>query len=201
MSATDWADRMYGMLEPYTYADAQNDYSLQEFLKSIGEMYEEIIDLAYDTTDGDDGWTLLTDITRVPSKAIDWLSQFVGVRQIEGLTDAQKIQRIAAREGFSRGTPHGMRAAAQVFLTGAKTVNLFERDTSPYHLTVQTYASQTPNSTVVQAALLSQKPAGIVMVYTVVTGQNYLQLRTAHSPYSATKSFYPTYGNVRNDAP
>ena len=367
---------MYGILEPYTYADAKNNYSLQEFLKAIGEMYEEIIDLAYDTADGHDGWTLLTDVTRVPSKAIDWLSQFVGVRQIEGLTDAQKIQRIAAREGFSRGTPGGMRAAAQVFLTGGQTVNIFERDTSPYHMAVQTYESQTPPADLpttnivpnggfetnltgwsssanarstdyahsgvaslkssaltyeyttfaipvavgdvfvvsvwrkcvnhagsgggaavvvepgtgaydqvslpgsapqsalnagnrewervmtkytitnagtgvmpliltamyggtgtsgfayfddvqierksvatpyvhtdgapasrpagqgpVGAALLSQKPAGIVMVYSVMPGQNYQQLKAAHSPYSAVKSFYSNYSKVRNDTP
>ena len=36
MGATDWADRMYGVLEPYTYADAQNDYALREFLRAIG---------------------------------------------------------------------------------------------------------------------------------------------------------------------
>lgn len=200
MSATDWADRMYGVLEPYTYADAQNGYALQKFLESIGEMYEEIIDFAYDT-DTDDGWTLLLDVARVPSKAIDWLGQFVGVVPLDGLTDAQKIQRIVAREGFSRGTPHGMRAAAQVFLTGTKTVNIFERDTSPYHLTVQTYTSQTPNSAAVLAALISQKPAGLVMVYSVVAGQNYQQLKTNHTPYSAVKSFYPNYSGVRNDAP
>ena len=143
MSATDWADRMYGMLEPYTYADAQNNYSLQEFIKSIGEMYEEIIDLAYDTPAGDDGWTLLTDITRVPSKALDWLGQFVGIVPVAGLTDQQKVDRIIAREGFKRGTPEGMRAAAAIFLTGTQSVVLYERDTSPYHLTVQTYQSET----------------------------------------------------------
>jgi hypothetical protein len=192
---------MYAVLEPYTYADAQNDYSLQEFLRAIGEMYEEIIDLAYDTDAGDDGWTLLLDVTRVPSKAIDWLSQFVGVTQIAGLTDQQKIDRIIAREGFKRGTPAGMRAAASIFLTGTQTVNLYERDTSPYHLAVNTYTSETPNSAAVLAALTSQKPAGIVMVYTVTNGQTYQQLRTNHSPYSAMKAFYSNYDKVRKDTP
>jgi hypothetical protein len=107
-------------------------------------MYEEIIDFAYDTPDGYDGWTLLMDVTRVPSKAIDWLGQFVGVKPVEGLTDTQKIQRIIAREGFSRGTPAGMKAAAAIFLTGTKSVILYERDTSPYHMSVQTYRSETP---------------------------------------------------------
>lgn len=142
---TRFADRLFLALEPYAYGDAVNDNSLLEFLRAIGELYEEIVTLAYDATTGEEGWSILVDVDRVPSNALDWLSQFVGVVQISGLTDQQKKDRIVAREGFRRGTPAGMRAAAQVYLTGTKTVNILERDTgSAYHMAVQTYQSETP---------------------------------------------------------
>jgi len=102
-----------------------------------------------------------------------------------------------------------MRAAAQATLTGNKTVIINERDgdsaTQPidyaYYLTVETYQGQTPDPAMTQRALLSQKPAGIVLTYVTIAGQTYDQVRTRFATYAALLAAYPTYADVWRDTP
>jgi hypothetical protein len=94
-----------------------------------------------------------------------------------------------------------MVAAAQPHLTDSKTVMLFERDTSAYHLSVRTLTDETPDEDKVLRALMSQKPAGIVLDYDTVSGQTYLQLRTDYATYTLVEADYETYLGVREDAP
>jgi hypothetical protein len=117
-------------------------------------------------------------------------------------------QRIASTDGFQRGTVAALRGAAQATLTGAKTVLLRERDHDPadtpnyaYYLTVTTYTSQTPNPAATLAALLAQKPGGIVLTYHTLAGQDYLTLRTNHATYNDVRTTYASYDAVRTDTP
>lgn len=70
-----------------------------------------------------------------------------------------------------------------------------------YRLSVSTYASQTPNPTATLAALLAQKPAGIVLDYHVSTGQDYVTLKSGTASYATMKTKYPDYIAVVTDEP
>jgi hypothetical protein len=61
--------------------------------------------------------------------------------------------------------------AAQPFLTGTRSVLLFEREGGPWRLTVATRARETPDPAAVEQAIRAQKPIGIVLTYTVISGQ------------------------------
>ena len=136
-------DELYTALEPLTREDEANGNALKILTASMAGMMQEIDDLARDHGE-DPGWSSLMDVAVTPEKSIDWLGQLAGVKPTEGLTADQKRAAVAAHIGFSRGSVAAMRAAAQIFMVGTKTVNFYERDTSPYHLTVQVYGKELP---------------------------------------------------------
>lgn len=193
-------EELYEALRPLAYDDANQDDALWTFCCAISGMIQDIEDLSRD--DGDmPGWSKFVNLDDAPTYALDWLGQMVGVRPQGGLTVAQRRSRIFAKEGFNRGSPTAMRSAAQVYLTGTKTVLMYERDTSPYHISVSTYTSETPDVARVLAALQSQKPAGVQLSYSAVPGQTYAQLLANHATYTLVNSFYSNYGEVVNDLP
>lgn len=143
-------DDLYEALKPLAYADPQNDYSLHKLVTSIAGQLQEIEDIARDQGDVP-GWAGISHIPTTPEKFLPWLGQFIGVRppikqpgETDAVVEARHREKILAQVGFKRGTPAAMKASAQAFLTGTKTVYLTERDTSAYHLFVQTYESETP---------------------------------------------------------
>jgi hypothetical protein len=93
-------------------------------------MFDQIEGYARDRPDGTPGWAILLDPDLCPAEALPYLAQFVGVKLPEGLTEAQQRFRIKATDGFNRGKPSAIIAAAQQFLTGNKTVIIRERDPS-----------------------------------------------------------------------
>ena len=84
------------------------------------------------------------------------------------LTDAQRREAISAQVGFARGTLGAITAAAQMYLTGTQRVDINERDTGPYHLTVTVYSSQ-------------------------VTGKSYADLSALYPTYAQLTAAFPTY--------
>jgi hypothetical protein len=171
-------------------------------------MFQEIDDYASDGDEGEQGWSILVDLNRIPDKGLDWLAQFKGVSFPPGLTPAQKRQQILLTSGWLRGTTGAMAAAPLPYLTGSKTVILRERDPAAcpsipaYGLTVITRTSETPDSAAVLRALIAQKPAGIILNYVVLAGQDYLILYNGGATtYANVFSTYATYAGVVNAAP
>jgi hypothetical protein len=210
LAPDSFAARLYAMLGPVAEQDPFAAWSLLILCNAIGGEYQLVEDWVRDTPDGP-GWSLLLDLDRCPAEALPWLGQFVGVRLFPGSTPAEQRQRIASTAGFKRGTRDALIGAARATLTGAQTVIFRERDGAAqghpaapdyaYYLTVTTYDSQTPNPAATLAALLAQKPGGIVLTYQHTTGQTYQQLHTNHASYAAVKAAYPTYAGVRDDQP
>jgi hypothetical protein len=159
-------------------------------------------------SNGYPAWGVIMDVDVAPFKALPWLAQFVGVtvpHQNPGETDENYDARvrdyIRATPGFSRGTPEAMIVAAQQYLTGNKEVIIRERHGGAYLLQILTYASQTPDSAAVLKALISQKPAGIVLTYTVLAGQDYQLLYQNNATYQIVYTKYATYQGVLSDQP
>jgi hypothetical protein len=203
------ADDILAALQPMLYADAAHGNALSIYVSSMGDvLLQDIEDYASDTNDGEIGWSLLVDINRAPDIALPWLAQFVGVQLVGGLSAANQRQQIRDLGNLGRGTVAAMRGAPAPFLTGSKTVIFRERYNAaapgadaPYYLQVITYLSETPDAVSVLAALMAQKPAGIVLTYSINSGQDYTSLRTAYATYAAAKTAYATYEGMRSATP
>ena len=103
--------------------------------------------------------------------------------------------------GFKRGTQAAMEAAAAPYLIGQQRLDFQERQGGAYRLTVSSYASETPDSAAVLAALISQKPAGILLTYNVLGGQTYTDVKRKHATYQNARDTYANYLDMRSTAP
>lgn len=215
--------------EALTAQDPGNGYPLLRWLDGIGRQLQVVDDLCRDTS-GFPGWSVVLDPVRCPTAYLPWQGQFVGVTVDPTLTDAQQRAQIIGEGGFARGTPSALVATAQRFLTGAKTVNLIERDGDPYTLTINVYAAQVANqsysslsaaySTYAQlsaayptyanmtgpaaellVALMAAKPAGLVLYVNVLSGETYGQLSTNYATYAALSAAFPTYQAMTGSVP
>jgi len=156
---------------------------------------------AFDPEDAAPFETLL-DPNRCPDWALPWLAQLVGISNLPTtLTADERRAFIYALGSQGRGTPAQLAAAAGLFLTGNKTVYFRERDPSgadpPYTLEVVTRTDETPDPDKVLAALMAQKPGGIVLLYRQVAGWDYeemtLEGAQAGWTYASLPPMFPTY--------
>jgi len=168
-------------LEPMFYADPVNGNALLIYLTGLGnELFQEVQDWSSDTDLGQPGYSILLDATRVPDEAIAYLAQFVGVQVTKGMSYADQRTQLVGLANWKRGTVAAIQAAPLPFLTGSQTVIVKERfNNNPYALEVMTYASETTDQNKVLAALISQKPAGLVLTYVVFSGQKAFTMRSS----------------------
>jgi hypothetical protein len=200
LAPASFAARLYNALGPLAQYDPTNGWSLLILCNAIGQGFQLPDTWLRDTPDGP-GWSLLLDVNRCPTEALGWLAQLVGVRLLPGASDSDSRHRIANVSGWWRGTPANIQQAAWRTLTGQQRVYLYERDPDAYALTVVTYSSETPDPAATEAAILAQKPAGIVLTYICQTGQVYSQVVTRFATYAALDAAYADYALVLADEP
>jgi hypothetical protein len=199
-------EELYGSLEPVAFADEQLGWPLLVLAGALGGMFQQAEDLARDTDSGY-GWSQLVDVNRSPTYALPWLAQFVGVTLPDGLSDLDQRQRIVDQPEEQRGTVASLVAAAQPLLTGTRTVILRERDggacpTEPaYGLTIITRASETPDPDAVEAAIRAKKPAGIVLLYETLSGQDFETVRLTYTTFDDLRATYTSFDFMRTDEP
>lgn len=204
---TTFAELLQGQLDPFLADDAANGNALTVFLTALAQMYEEVQTWADDDNAGNVGWSILLDLNRCPTYALPWLGQFVGAQVDTSLSDADQRTQISNVQAWKRGSVAAFVNAAQMYLTGTKTVLLKERDPvasaaqPAYGLTIYTYTSETPNSSKVLAALNAVKPAGIILNYQTITGWNYEAADVGYATYDAMDAAFATYNGLLTDAP
>lgn len=198
---------LYQRLQPLAYADDANGYALAYLSDALGAMFQPLSDLVRDTPDGP-GWSPIVDVDRAPIYALGYLAQFVGVRLLQGLSDSDQRSRVRSTDGMRRGSIAAFAAAALPHLTGGRHVIVRERfkPTDPlvdhaYHVQVITFTSETPDSAVVLAALLTQKPGGLVLHYDVEDGQDFEQVRETYATFDDVRTTYTTLDDLRTDTP
>lgn len=206
-----FAATVYAGLRPLAQQDSANGWALANFITALGKMFQLVDDYGRDELVNGvwaDGWSQLLDINRVPDAALPWLAQFVGATLNPSLSIADQKLQIQNVNSWQRGSVASIVAAAQSFLTDTKTVIVRERDAAAsasnpaYGLTIITKTAETPDSAKVLAALLAQKPAGIVLNYQVLAGQDYLTLYNAGATtYQTVFTTYTTYQGVLNAVP
>lgn len=191
-----FAANLYAGMEPVAWLDASVGWALAYYCGALGGMFQDVEDLARDTPEGP-GWSAVLDLDRCPDDWLPWLAQFVGVTIAPGSTPAQMRAAIDALLGFQRGTPAAIRASTAATLTGSKVVVLQERfGGDAYALAVYTLTAQTPDQAASRAAILAQKPGGIVLTYAVGNADTYQAINTAYATYAAVKAAFPDYGHM-----
>lgn len=205
---SETAEALYDALGPWARADGENtQWALLHFCEATaGKMLQPLNDIVMDGDDGEPGWSIIMDADRAPINWLPWLGQLVGVRMIPGLTEDAMRLRVKSTGGFQRGTPGAIRAAARQFLIGpdgtpdSATVDLIERHGSAYRLVVSVLEAElAPGATAdtIHAAILEQKPAGLVLEpTTVISGDNYLTLRDTNPSYTGVRGGYDDYVDV-----
>lgn len=199
---------LYASLGPWSRADTEDEsWVLLDLAEAVGGRLQPIEDLIRDTDDGP-GWSSILDLDRVPDAWLGWLAQFVGVRLRVGLGVIEQRMRITSTDGQHRGSPAALRAAARQYLVGpdgtggSAYVIINERlGGNAYQLGILTLTSQTPDPAAVLAAILEQKPAGIVLTFNTVPGQTYIALETAYDTIGDVRADYATYSAVRSNLP
>lgn len=195
-------ERLYGALEPINVEDEASGYGTARLVQAIATMFQEPDTLGGDAEAGP-GWTSILDAARIDAKGLPWLGQLVGVTsdELRPLAVAAQRAMLLDRPKFRRGTPLAIVQALQETLTGEKTVFMRERYPSEWKLSVRTITGQTPDSAASLSAILSQKPAGITLDYSVVTGQDYQDVLDNNTDYADLLATYATYNAVLTDLP
>lgn len=200
--------QLYDAVRPITVYDESHDYVMKYLCEALGRQFEVVATYAYDRSETEPGWSILMDVDVCPPEALAWLGQFVGVRFIAGLSEADQRLKVKSTDGFNRGTVAAIRTNVQRFLTGDKVVIIYERadpidypTDHAYRLVVHTYDSETPDAPAVIAAIIEQKPAGIILEYSSVLGQDYNQLVLNHPTYDDVLNDYADYNAVLTDTP
>ena len=196
--ASSAATELYGRMEPYAHADPATGWPLAWLCEAIGSQFEDVDDVAIQ------GWAYLTNPDECPAWWLPHLAMWAGVQLDTGLPEADQRYQIRAMIGLRRGTPAAMVAAAVPYLTGERRVRMTERNGgNAYEVLVETYTSETPDSAAVERALLSQKPAGVRLVYQVIDGWTYGDLAAAYEAqdYADLAAAFTDYEELRTVIP
>lgn len=206
-----FAEEFYARLEPFhersnpngpgSITDEELGWPLLIFFGLIARRWQEVEDLIRDTEAGV-GWSALQSVDRIPDKGLPYLAQFRGKTVIAGMTPAEARARIESTDGFDRGTPSAMEAAAKPTLTGLQRVYLNERvGGSIWQTAAITYDSETPDPAATFRALVAQKHHGVILTHTVVDVWGYEVLKVAFDDYGQVKIHYPTYTGLKTNVP
>lgn len=155
--------RLYDAIGPGITVD--DDGTLLDWIDGPASLLGEVDDVVRDSEFGV-GWSREFDPAFAASPR--WTAQLLGVVPPSGATAPEVRQLITDRPAFRRGTVGALVAAAVPFLTGLRTVEVYERDGGAYRVTVRTYTEETPDPAEVLAALLAAKPAGLILTHEVV---------------------------------
>ncbi len=156
------AAELYAANSNLAHDDEANGWALAHVCIAIGLMWQGVADIVEDR-DGHPGWSAIVDVDRAPMSGLAWLAQRIGVGLTVGAPEAVQRDEIRRRSGEATGRPASMVAKAQTTLTGTKTVRLIERSSSAWTLTAITRTSETPDPAATLKALMSEKPAGLVL--------------------------------------
>lgn len=200
-----YAQDVLDALAPMLYAEVSTGDALTDYVTGLSLPFELVETWASDT-DTHIGWSLLLDVDRCPVEALPWLAQIVGLKLNTGLSVADQRQQIHDAPNWKRGTPGAMRAAPAPYLTGAKTVILRERydgsgNDAPYYIEAITYTAETPNPTIVEAAIRSQKAGGIILTYVTASGPDLQFVKDNYATLQTIKDTFLTLGGLKAGTP
>lgn len=199
MAVHSYTTRIYDALGPAVHSE-DPDRLWENWLDGVGHLLGRVDSIVADSDDGP-GWSKLLDVDRAETEGLAWLASLVGVTLSEA-GDAERRQAIRDRASQKRGIPQAIIAAAQRTLTGTQKVTLTERDGgNAYRLRVTTYAPETPDSAVTEAAIRAAKPAGLILSYAALTGQTWGNVLTRYATWQDVLNAHGTWQSLIDQAP
>jgi hypothetical protein len=191
--------RLREQLAPLAPADEAHGHAATFLVAAVARTGDQLDAIAHD---GEVPWATLMDATVAPDWALDWLGQFAGVRLPPSLSSEARRTRVLETDGRRRGTLAALIGAARQSLTGTQHVEVIEREGGDaYALRVITYADETPNPAQTLADLLQQKPAGLVLIHEVRTGQTWDQAESRSTTWNDARVMYATWNDARDYLP
>lgn len=188
---------LFEQLAPLSLGDEDRGSPLLVVTDAIAStLLQDIRDLAGDRGDLP-GWAIIMDPANAPSSALAWLAQFSGVSVRPSWDDAETRIQISVPAGFQRGTPAAMRAAVQATLEGTKHVFIDERTgADAYTFAVATFDFETPDAAASERAAISQKPAGLILLYEALPGRTWDEVTAEGLTWSELMAERPTWTDV-----
>lgn len=176
-AVSDVAEELYAALGATTVGDEQQ-WLLLQLCEALTQPLALVDDLASDTGDGA-GWSALLDVDRCPPAFLGYLAQFVGATLAAGLDDTSQRLRIASTQGWQRGTPAAIVAAAKQWLGGNRTVQLTERYLgSAYKIRIRVYEAEATDTVQLALAIAAAVPAGILATVEPIAGWTVAEMET-----------------------
>lgn len=195
---TPFGQRLRDRTQPLALDDAEHGFAHAYLSEALSRPYLELQEV-FDPEGDIPPVAPLLDPYLCPDWALPWLAQFVGLRLPVGMSADDARIVIAKASGFARGTPAAIKAAAGLYLTGTKSVQFRERNGSAYALEVVTFTGETPDPAATQAAILAQKPGGIILSYRVIDSWDYQLMTERGGTYQQQSSDYATYADLAVD--
>ena len=196
------AEELYAAFDPaFVSQDPAHDWPL---LRLCIALVTEAVDVIHQiVTDSEDapGWQVLFNPEECPAVALPYLAQFVGVRLLPSMTEAEQREAIIEPSGFTRGTPAQIIATTKRTLTGAKTVFLTERYLGfPWRIRIETLTLETPDPARTKRDVIAEaKPIGLLLSFNEKLGWTWGVAKVAptHTPWSDVKSDFATWKSYR----
>lgn len=196
MSAS--GDELYEWLGPIVQQYGDPDNALYVYSQAFGAMFEPI-DVMIRDENNDPGWSQVLDLTRAQLAWLRWLGQWVGYFVPLTVTEGERtkiITRSAHRRG---GIPILLEVVAEHLIPAGRII-IRERDTSAHHITVYIYASDiATTAAAAEAAARSQKAAGLIMDFIVLTTENWTMLTANQASWNIVVSKFTNWNAVVAD--
>jgi hypothetical protein len=195
-----FAEDSYARLAPVADAmggDESRGWHLLHLIVAISKMFERVERLAR-SDDGSPAWRNAVDVDRADDQDLGFVGQLLGVRPVGGVIPDQQRARVRDVGGFKRGRPAALRAAVAGTLTGTQHVVLVERDGSESAFTVITRPSETPATAATVAAIISQKPAGLLPTHVLSEVVTWGEIATTYATWADVAAANATWEDVEN---
>ena len=175
------------------YITDADDGTLRSLVDAVAAPVAAQVSLLTDPAYSADEYT--TPFTRVP-----WLAALAGV-DVSTIPDDRKRAVIADPDYRYRGSAAAIRKRVGETLTGPKSVEITcPVGGDPDQIAVTTFASQTPDAAVTEAAIRAEIPAWMqATIVTNAAGQSYSNLAADYATYAVMAATSKTYGTLSQE--
>ena len=176
------------------YIPDADDGTVRALLDSLAAPVVGVVDVLTDSPTTSDPFT--TPFDRIP-----WLAAMAGI-DISTVADADRKRSVIGDDSWRyRGTVAAIRTRVAETLTGAKNVEIVTNyGGDPDAISVTTFASQTPDEAVTEAAIRAELPAWMeATIVTDAAGQSYANLAADYADYGTMTATGKSYGTLSQE--